>query len=150
MVRGLDVRDIDDPSFGRTVDERGVQVDSRRSGGGHGRFVLGPKPLANGLDDCEVGRRRDRYEAFTDRADQLSAPADKARERHALEKGTLLDFVFDDLGDAVVEAVEEQLEPGEDAWLDDRVVGEGFQSRNGVRTFGHGESALSEKPADLA
>ena len=105
MVRGLDVRDIEGPSSGRTVDQRGVQLDSRRSGGARGQFVLGSKPLANGPHDCEIGRRRDRYEAFTDRADQLSAPADKARERHALEEGTLLDSVFDDVGDAGREGV---------------------------------------------
>ena len=93
-----------------------------------GGSSLGSQPLADGLHDCEIGRRRDGYEAFADRADQLSAPADKARERHALEEGTLLDPVFDDVGDAVVESVEEQLEPGEHAWLDDRVVGEGLQS----------------------
>ena len=75
MVRGLDVRDIDGPSFGRTVDQRGVQVDSRRSGGGHGRFILGSQPLADGLHDCEIGRRRDGYEAFADRADRASFAA---------------------------------------------------------------------------
>lgn len=107
-------------------------------------------PLSWVRIDGQLLRRRDRYEAFTDRADQLPAPAHEARERHALEEGTLLDTVFDDVGDAVVETVEEQLESGENPWLDDRVVGERFQSRNGVRAFGHGESALSEKPADLA
>ena len=61
----------------------------------------------------------------------------------------MLDAVFDDVGDAVVEPVEEQLEPGEHAWLDDRVLGEGLQPGNGIRAFGHGQSALSEKSADL-
>ena len=56
MGRGLDVRDIDGPSCGRAVDERGVQVNPRRSGGGHGRFVIGAQSLADGLHDGKFGR----------------------------------------------------------------------------------------------
>jgi hypothetical protein len=47
--------------------------------------------------------------------DELPAPADKAAKSDALEEGAALHAALDDVGDGVVEAVEEKLEAGQAA-----------------------------------
>jgi hypothetical protein len=108
------------------------------------------KPFADGADDCEVGGGGDGHEAFADRVDELPATVYEAGEWDAPEEGTAPDPDLDDVGDPVVEPVEEKLEAGQDPRLDDRVRGDGTQSRDGVGCLGCGQAALAEQSADLA
>src|SRR5215213_5585241 len=128
----LEVRDIGAPSFARTVDQCGVQVDpGRPRRRGRDRRARS-KPFADGADDFEVGGAGEGDEAFANRLEELPASVDEAGERDALEVGAALGSVLDDVGDAAVEPVEEELESREHAWFDDGVRGNGAQAYDGV------------------
>jgi hypothetical protein len=80
----------------------------------------------------------------------LPCSGDEAWHCHALHERAALDAFLDDLGDAPVESVEEQLEAVEDAELHDRVGRDRPQSADRIRSLGGGELALTEPSTDVA
>lgn len=148
----LDVRDIGLRSLlGRTMDQRGVEVDPtdprrfRRSMRG-GR----PKALTSGSDGSEIGGARDWNEPFADRVDEPSVAARQPRDGDALDEGSALHPVLKDIGDARIEPAEQGVKAAQHSRLDHEVGRERLHPADCVCGFRRRGRPVAQPASDIA
>ncbi|WP_157538398.1 MULTISPECIES: hypothetical protein [unclassified Nocardioides] len=104
----------------------------------------------DGADDGEgavAGRDR---EAFPDGMDHPRAAVEDAGERDSFDEGAAVEAFDDDVGDALVDGVEQRLKGADLTWVEDGVAVDALEAADGIGAFGGGESALAQVASDVA
>ena len=135
---------------GWAVDEGGLQFGPGSPGSVGARSGGRAKVLSHGPQDGEVFASGDGAVALAYGVDDSSGGRVEAGEGDASGEGLACEAFFDDVGDAVVDVVEQGLEAAEDAGVDDGVGGELVQPGDGDGRVGRGGVAGAEESAEFA